>query len=677
MRQHVPQATPPLAKTRLSVVLASIFFAFALWGNSGFALAETLPATSAQSPIVIVLDASGSMAARLGDEARLDAARRAVMETLTTLAPGRQVGLVAYGHRRKGDCADIETLSPVGAVDLPALKTALDGLRARGKTPLSEAMRQGASLLPAGGGTVMVVSDGLETCAADPCDVAAAIHAAQANVIFHIVGFGLAEGEMGNLACIAENSGGQAVEASDAAGLAEALTSLTDAVSPPSDEEVAPAESTPEPAAPPPPTPKPVSLRAMVGAEDTPGPVLFTVVSEAGETVYEGAGTTVTPDLVPGDYTVRVTSGNVRSESPVTVTGAADEQHEVPLEAGLVHLSVVAAKDLTIADTDLKGSPAWTLVPLGGQEPASVDTVLSPELMLAPGSYRVDVTLGGFGASADLDVATGAETELTLDLGLGKITLEAAVPGTETALESGSGLSWSLVPKAGTLEPFSAEAVAKPTFLVSAGDYEAHLRIGGADIAQDVTIEPGQSATARIDLPSAQLTLSGALGPDAPVFTDWRDASWTVRPVALIGGAKANAALENQAEASPSLVLTPGDWEITLVSGAASVTKRVTLAPGAMAQERIEVDAARLVLSAAPEDGATAPLNVVLSVFAVAEDGSVADTPIAEAGTSRDYALILPAGRYRIDALDETSRKASDEVDLAAGAETSLSLVLR
>ncbi|OLP53945.1 hypothetical protein BJF92_09300 [Rhizobium rhizosphaerae] len=641
------------------------------------AAAERTVLPASRDPVIIVLDASGSMAAALGKETRLDAARRILLDTLSLFPVDRQVGLVAYGHRRKNDCGDIETVRDLGPVDVKAIREALKPLRARGKTPLSGALRHAAGLLPESGGTIMLVSDGLETCHEDPCAVAESLKEARAGVVIHVVGFGLSEGEMKGLACIAERGGGQAIETKNANGLEHALRTLAEPPPAPignPSEKPSPVET--KPASPPPPMPKPVTLKAVIDGRAVPGPVTFTVASDKGETVYSGKGTQVTPSLAPGRYRLRLAGSNIDAQTPLTVAGQPDERHEIPLKAGLVRLSIVAAQGLSLADTDLKGDPVWTLAPKAGQALATLEGVLAPEAMLAPGRYAPTVSLGGFSATAEIDVVEGKTVESVLDLRLGKVTLEAALPGEKTPIKTGTGLSWTLAGQADT-KPLTAEAVARPTFLVSAGAYMARLAIAGAVIEQAVTAEAGETKIVQLDLPSAALALQGSLGPGAPAFTDWRDAAWTVRPVKLIGGAQAGPALEGKLEAAPSLVLTPGEWEVTLVSGAASATRHLTLAPGAKLRERLDLAAGRLTISAQPAPGAAPPANVLLSIFAAKTEGGFEEKPIVQVGTPRSYAAILPVGRYRVDAADEQGRKGTTDIDLKTGESVERSIDLK
>ena len=62
-----------------------------------------------------------------------------------------------------------------------------------GKTPLTEAVRQAASTLKSteAKATVILITDGIETCEADPCALGAELEASGVDFTAHVVGFGL------------------------------------------------------------------------------------------------------------------------------------------------------------------------------------------------------------------------------------------------------------------------------------------------------------------------------------------------------------------------------------------------------------------------------------------------------------------------------------------------------
>ena len=91
--------------------------------------------------------------------------------------------------------------------------------------------------------TVVLVTDGLETCAADPCAVATELEKSGVNFTAHVIGFGLTKDEGSKVACLAENTGGRYLQASDGDSLAAALNQVVTEPVPPTPPK-APAEAT-------------------------------------------------------------------------------------------------------------------------------------------------------------------------------------------------------------------------------------------------------------------------------------------------------------------------------------------------------------------------------------------------------------------------------------------------
>ncbi len=172
---------PP--RTTISRILIGLLATAALAAGGG-------PAAAAERA-VLILDASGSMWGQLEGRAKIDIAREVVRDLMDRWSPEVELGLMAYGHRRKGDCDDIELLIPPGPGTGPAVLGAVDSLQPRGKTPITEALRQAAAALRAAEdrATVILVSDGEETCGGDPCAAAAELEATGVDLTVHVVGF--------------------------------------------------------------------------------------------------------------------------------------------------------------------------------------------------------------------------------------------------------------------------------------------------------------------------------------------------------------------------------------------------------------------------------------------------------------------------------------------------------
>ncbi len=827
MRHTKPAAAAPLRfgtesrpvaraiRIGLCLLIAALFASS--WQTSAQVLPRVPQPVPPQSPnqppgaSVMIVDASGSMAARIGNETRLDAARRVLLEQVAGWKPDARLALVAYGHRRESDCQDIETIIPLGAIDLATTKRRLAELRARGRTPLSASLRHAAGLLPPAGGTIFLVSDGLETCNEDPCAVAHDLRAANARLVIHVVGFGLKPEETKALSCIAEQGGGQMASAADAAGLSSALTALAGTAGTSRPRQAEPSQPPPAPPPPvvpepvrapePPPGPVPVSFVAVAAGTDTlvGVPLSWRILAEGvADPVYQGGGEGVAVVLPRGRYRVELTGANTTASQSVAVGDPTGAAIPVRIDLGRLDLSLIAGQGLRLADADLNQPLTWTVTPLDGQRAlAEPPTGTSPTLALAPGHYRIAVATGGHTAQAETRIAPGTGTRLELSLRLGRITLEAAADDKADPIAGGTELSWRLTPKPGGPAPgapsaagpdsggpgsaspgsggpglganaHSVDAVARPTLLTPAGTYTVTLLVAGAQLSADGTVRDGATTILRIPLPAGKLTLEAAPAPGAPLFDNWRDATWTVTPIRLLGGltagpaltdmaaarptvtllpgewevvlvsggtrlrrtitvppgadtvmrvdvaafapgrltleaalaagaplfddwrdaqwtvtpvrlqgdATAAAALSEHAEARPTVTLAPGEWQVTLVSGAARASKLVTVASGAASTQRIDLGGGRLTVQAAPLAGPP-PDNVLVTVFALAPDGTPVEPPLFTAGTRAEVARVVPAGRYRVTAEDETGRKATRDADIAAGQATSVGLELR
>lgn len=198
---------------------------------AGFLILMTNHPTSAQerARTILVLDASGSMWGQIEGRTKIEIAQDVVSSLLKEIPEDVELGLTVYGHRRKGDCKDIETVVPPGIGTREAIAKAVLAIRPKGKTPLSEAVIRAAQALryteePA---TVILVSDGRETCSFDPCEVGRKLEEAGIGFTAHVVGFDVADpADRAQLQCLAENTGGRFLVASNASELAQALAEV-------------------------------------------------------------------------------------------------------------------------------------------------------------------------------------------------------------------------------------------------------------------------------------------------------------------------------------------------------------------------------------------------------------------------------------------------------------------
>ncbi|WP_371061506.1 VWA domain-containing protein [Rhodosalinus sp. 5P4] len=191
----------------------------------GLVGAPAIAAAQENGATMMVLDGSGSMWGQIDGTAKIEIARGAIGRMLADWPEDRALGLMAYGHRREGDCDDIETILSPGPLDRTAVETALEDVTPRGKTPVGASVRAAAGLVGQNG-SVVVVTDGLENCGADLCALGEELAEAGAGFTAHVIGFDVDDAG-GQLACLAEATGGRYIPASDAASLTGALQQVS------------------------------------------------------------------------------------------------------------------------------------------------------------------------------------------------------------------------------------------------------------------------------------------------------------------------------------------------------------------------------------------------------------------------------------------------------------------
>ncbi|WP_417249519.1 vWA domain-containing protein [Celeribacter sp.] len=211
--------------------------------TAGFIACATM--AQAADDVVIVYDGSGSMWGQIDGTSKVEIARDVLADLVQSWDAETNLGLVAYGHRSQGDCTDIETLITPAPVDRSSFIDTVNTIMPVGKTPISASIQHAADLLayrdnPA---TVVLISDGVETCNADPCALSAQLAKQGVKFTAHVVGFDLDDAAQASLSCIADNTGGMFVPAGNADELHNALAQVQDAM-------VVEPEPTPEPVIP-------------------------------------------------------------------------------------------------------------------------------------------------------------------------------------------------------------------------------------------------------------------------------------------------------------------------------------------------------------------------------------------------------------------------------------------
>lgn len=243
---------------------------------------------AARRNLEIILDMSGSMKLPLGTSTRIATARQVLRDVLEKIPDDFNVGLRVYAHRysarQKETCTDTELLSKIGQLDRRRILSIVERLQPRGETPLVYSILQApADLKAVGGGSLIVITDGEETCGGDPAGAARRLKDAGLPIVLNIVGFTLTGQQVEqDLTAFAEATGGHYYRAQDGDALGRAITSA-----------------------------------ALTR-------IPYSVFDENGTIVATGVAGPLAEELAPGVYKVVVQASGQQLTESVTVTAGTD-----------------------------------------------------------------------------------------------------------------------------------------------------------------------------------------------------------------------------------------------------------------------------------------------------------------------------------------------------------------
>jgi Ca-activated chloride channel family protein len=496
-----------------------------------------LPATAADKAIII-LDGSGSMWAQIGGEARISIARETLNDVLKAVPDDLELGFMTYGHREKGSCEDIELLVEPATGTAGAISEAAAGINPKGKTPISAAVKMAAEDLryTEDKATVILITDGLETCEADPCALASELEASGVDFTTHVVGFGLTDEEGAQVACLAENTGGTYFQAGDGDALAKALTTTV-------------AQAADEPV----PEPEPPALEfnfdpqiVMFEGADEPSPDAVNPVWEIykanangseGEYVATDYGVGYKANLEPGDYLVRASVDYARIEMPVTIEAGKLADPLFNMNAG--HLTVRPLPSEG-AEPDA-GAAVYTEFPSGD----STTNYGEVHLYVPAGDTKVTVSIGNGEAIETVAVAAGEEVTRDIVVGVGHVVLNAFY-AEGMRVEEG-GLTFNILGAKkdiqGNRKDFGTSYGPDVAFDLPPGDYVAVVSMDQAIKEVPFSVKAGEASAVDAALDAGVLFIKAPNAYGIDIFSAKKDIQGNATQFGYAYGEERNATL--------------------------------------------------------------------------------------------------------------------------------------
>lgn len=605
---------------------SALFWSLALMPLIGLAS----PVRAQQGPAAtIVLDGSGSMAGWLdgAKSSKMEMTQAALTPILGKLPGQSSLGLVAFGHRRKGNCGDVEAIVAPDPGGLEKTVAALPSVSTTGKGPLVQALRQAVQGLPATAAkrSIILVHDDPDNCNQDACAEAKAIAASSPGLAIHVVTLGNKPQTRAAMACVATLTGGRQFEATNEASLGTALDEAF---------KVALLDNVPAPK----PAVRPDTPEAKLSGS---GLILTAALTSSGDTVTDRVRWSIVPEgeskqtpiqaeaaevvqaLPAGRYAVEARLGQAVAKQSLDVADNKPTVAKLDLNAGRIQLSRdpqdASPALLTITQLDVKRDTLFV-----GRGPETA-------LALPAGRYEVRLDDGLSHQTSVITVVAGSETKIGRPVPSGRLELEA------TSAENGPPLDavTYTIEKDDPDAPQGRREVARsaaprPEFTLPAGTYYVLARSKQVEARQQLAVSAGATVRETIVLALSRLNLSAkfnaSLSPQGP--------SLVFRVLSLDGGGEREVA--RSAAESPVLTVPAGRYRVEAKLGSenARAVADAELAAGKDVQVSLDIPAGLVSFDQAGRSG------VIIEV------SDASGNVVWHAGSGETATALLAPGRY-------------------------------
>ncbi len=484
-----------------------------------FAFATSALGAQTGARAMFIVDASASMSQPLGSMTKLEAVRDAVSTVETMWDPTIEVGLMVFGHRRRVDCTDIETLiSPVSLVTGAApLSQALKGINPQGLTPISEAVMQAAVTLgytnrPA---AIVLICDGIDTCGGNPREAVLELLRKAADLRIHLVAVEMRADEIEVLKPLATETRGRIYPVTTRDELIEALCEI--AIEPFGFAQNQAAVDQPKSA---PATPSSGSgaagvleLNTMSAIDGWPLTAVYFIRRKndfADElSVKPGAGPRFY--LEPGKYTVEAKWGPAKAQSEIEVASGETVKHTFVLAAGTLKLTAKLSED---SSTVRAVFHIYQTPEREGDRMNLLTTSRTGNVQLPAGEYLIEAEWGGVPAELErVEVFADEIVEKTIFIPAGVLKIEARMAPDGEIIRP----SYSIVPQKregeSPSQSVASGAMSPAGFRLPAGQYTVTAEWGNVTATMDVEVRAGQITEKKLNMNAGiiQLKTTSAL----------------------------------------------------------------------------------------------------------------------------------------------------------------------
>jgi hypothetical protein len=541
--------------------------AFIVWAAFPGLFAHEASAQGADTKhnVILILDSSRSMWGQIEGVNKVVSARNVIGGIARTIEGQLDLGLVSYGHRQETGCGDIQLMLNPGRHKASEFIKAVNGIKPKGSTPIA------ASLIKAAKAarykkvrtSLILISDGLDNCNANPCDTASELKQNGKDLTIHVIAFDAKQkNKLTALMCVADNTGGtfasttseSELEISVKAAFKVAMT---------------------------PPMPKIAAAPQQ--------PVMQKSTAQQRVQKSDPLTTGSVPHDPPGQATPAMTL-----QLPVTAQATAPSEATAPRQEDLTNAGVSVPVTLSARTVEngtiIKSGLVWwvyknTKTKDGKYELVDTFREATPTAALQPGSYRIAAAYGKVNLIKDIEVTRGRALQENFVLNAGGLRL-AAVTLNGTTIPPNS-VRYDLFADETESDQFGKRKIvlrdAKPGVVLrlNAGAYHIVSTYGDANavVRADVTVEPGRLTDATINHSAAKVTLKLVKQPGGEALADTQ---WNILTT---GG----DIVKESAGALPSHILAAGNYSVLARYQGKNFTREFMVEPGETKQIEVVI----------------------------------------------------------------------------------------
>lgn len=593
------------------------------------------PGKKDRDQVMLVLDASGSMWGRVQGKAKIKIAQEIIKGLLDSWDSSIDLGLIAYGHRKRGDCSDIEQLAKPGDKTAKQLYPFVSKIVPRGKTPLAASVKKAAETLNYrdSRATVILVSDGRETCSrVDPCEIVKELEASGADFTAHVVGFAVDDVTAKQLECVATETGGLYRGADNAEELLGALKQVVEAVKRAGNDTA-------------------FAVLGHGGKPITSAKLSWALYAknEANVELANSRSSEFELNVPAGEYLVEARIDGERRRANITVDDEQVRRHQVVLGLGLVQAIVRTSGTAQATNIEV----------LRGEELLKSREATEAEFYLGAGSYVVEAQVGGQKQRKSITVQAQRRNVVNFDFRQAQLKLDARQGGTDDPVDA----TWTL------------------DRLSSRGAIEESMNLQGADVQRDLA--PGKyvikAQFQELKLKRSVMLRAGDKKRHSFRFAFGRligiaptakgDVRWVIYEREANGSRGVQVATgEGRRD---EFVLPPGKYIVSTQTADGEVTNEIEIRAGEV--NTLEVALTGVLKMSAVKSVGSIPQFVEWQVFKLDSLGEPTVQVARAEKAVKEFEL--PAGVYRVIAIHPVGSTAVN-VEVAAGGRVAREIVL-